>query len=70
LKEGKMTINGEQVKVARMLLNWTQDKLAGEAGLSTATIRNFGIGRKQPSSPIVSAIRLVLESAGVEFADD
>ena len=58
-----MTITAEQVRNARLLIKWTQDKLAGEAGISTATIGNFESGRKRPSAPILSAIKLVLESA-------
>ena len=34
-------ISARQVKAARMLLNWSQQHLADQAGLGVATIRRF-----------------------------
>jgi DNA-binding XRE family transcriptional regulator len=69
LREAQMTITGQQVKAARMLLGWSQFKLAAEIRISETTIGHFEIGRRWPSARIVSAIQRTLEIAGVEFVD-
>jgi transcriptional regulator with XRE-family HTH domain len=47
-----MIITGAQVKAARLLLGWSQPKLAAETGVSAATIAKFEEGqrRKKPSA--------------------
>jgi transcriptional regulator with XRE-family HTH domain len=62
-----MTITGQQVKAARLLLGWTQSELGGQTGLSKATIGHFETGKRPPPVLSVSVIKQVLESAGVEF---
>jgi transcriptional regulator with XRE-family HTH domain len=64
-----MTITGAQLKAARQLLGWTQDKLAVEARLSPSTIGHFESGRRQPAALIVDMIKCALEDAGVEFTN-
>jgi DNA-binding XRE family transcriptional regulator len=68
--EGEMTITGPQVKAARLLLGWTQDKLAVEVRVSPATIGHFESGRRQPSALIANAIKRTIEAVGVEFDND
>ena len=64
-----MTITGQQVKAARFLLGWSQEKQAGEAGLSKLTVRNFETGKGRPIVRTVRKIQRAFEAAGVEFVD-
>lgn len=62
----------EQSRAARGWLDWTQDELAGKAGVSLSTVRDFEKRRRMPMRNNLLAIRHVLEQAGVtfEFSDD
>jgi transcriptional regulator with XRE-family HTH domain len=68
-EEGEMTITGAQVKAARLLLGWTQPKLAAETGVTAATIAKFEEGKQRPPLLDVSVVRRMLSDAGVEFVD-
>lgn len=59
-------IDPMQCRAARALLEWTQDDLARETGLSAVTIRAFERGGAMRDSN-QTLTRLVLERAGVEF---
>ena len=59
-----------QCRAARGLLDWTQERLADESGVSISTIRNFEGGASQPIRANLAAIRATLEAAGVEFLDE
>jgi transcriptional regulator with XRE-family HTH domain len=65
----RVTINGAQVKAARLLLEWTRRDLADKSRLSESTIRNFEI-HTQSKPANVMAIRAALESAGVIFVEE
>ena len=58
----------EQSRAARAWLDWSQDYLAKEAGVSLSTVRDFEKGRRVPIPATLTAMRAVLESAGVGFA--
>lgn len=63
-------IHATQVKAARALLKWSQEKLGEEAGLSTPTIQrmeHLGLGRSFAGN--VEKVVKALEKAGVEFID-
>jgi transcriptional regulator with XRE-family HTH domain len=62
-------ITGEQVRVARKLLGWSQLALALEAGVTQGTVANFEAGKKHLSVLSVSTIKRTLEGAGVEFTE-
>ena len=62
-------ITGEQVREARVLLNWSQMTLSQSAGYDVVTIMDFEAGRCALSRAISSAIRRALEEAGVEFPE-
>ena len=58
-----------QVKAARALLGWTQNDLADRSGVSRPSIKRLeaGDGELGGRAATGDAIRLALESAGVEF---
>jgi len=56
-----------QCRAGRALLDWTQPKLAEQAGFGLSTIVDFERERRAVSDSAISAIRAALESAGVEF---
>ena len=63
-------ISPEQCRAGRALLDMTQPSLASKAELGLSTIVDFERARRPVSSAAVSAIRIALESAGVEFIDE
>jgi transcriptional regulator with XRE-family HTH domain len=64
-------VSVRQIKAARMLLDWSQDRLAEVAGIGIATIKRLEAqdnalgGRDDTVGKIVGA----LEAAGVEFTN-
>lgn len=60
-------INAAQSKAARALLDWSQSRLAEEAGLSESTVRDFEKGRRMPSTDSLAKIEEALEVEGVSF---
>ncbi len=56
-----------QCRAARALVDLTQPKLAGAAGLGLSTVVDFERSRRAVPQETVEAIRAALESAGVEF---
>jgi transcriptional regulator with XRE-family HTH domain len=65
-----MTITGQQVKAARALLDWTQDKLAVEIRVSPSITGHFETGKRRPSMRIVSTLQRALEATGVTFVEE
>ena len=60
----------KQCRAARALLGWSQEKLAGEANVGLSTVRNFEKERSKPIANNISAMRMVLEAAGIQFVDE
>jgi transcriptional regulator with XRE-family HTH domain len=60
-------ITGDQVRLARRLLGWSQLDLALEACVSQVTVTNFETGRRR-SAYTMSCIRRALEASGAEFS--
>ena len=52
------SLTADQITAARNLLGWSQDELAGRAGVSRGTISQFETGARRPS-----------DGAGIEFND-
>ena len=65
----KRLITSDQIRAARALLRWTADDLANAANIGIATVRRFESSDGVPSGQvrILGALKLALESAGVEF---
>ncbi len=61
------SINARQIKAARALLDWSQDRLAEACGLSIATIRKIESGHISPRDSTTSSIEKAFEAAGLEF---
>ena len=64
------SISPEQGRAARALLDMTQPDLASKAGLGLSTIVDFERARRNVSAEAIQAIRLALETAGIEFIDE
>ena len=64
-----MSITPKQMRDARRLLGWSQDRLAGLLGVSDATISAFERGAR-PSAFDVDQARRLFERSAVEFSDD
>ncbi len=60
-------LRGRLFHAARALLGWTQARVAGEAGVSTAAVTALEVGRRGPRGGSVAAITATLERAGVQF---
>jgi transcriptional regulator with XRE-family HTH domain len=60
----------EQCRAARGLLDWSQGKLAQQAGVGIVTVRQLEAGVHVPRRATVEVIRRAFESAGVGFIDE
>ena len=63
-------ISPAQCRAARSLLDWSQQKLADEAGVGVVTVRQLEAGTHQPRHATLQVVRRCLEAAGVEFIDE
>jgi len=64
-----MKLSPEQCRAARGLLDWTQDHLAAEAGVSRSTVRDFESRRHLIQKSTEGQLLSALEAAGVIFLD-
>ncbi len=60
-------LTAPQVRAARGLMGWSQDRLAAAAKVGNSTVRDFEAGRRTPLPVSMAAIRTTLEAAGVIF---
>jgi transcriptional regulator with XRE-family HTH domain len=67
-----LKVSIRQLKAARALLAWSQEGLAGAAGISVPTIKRLEAqeGPLGGRSETARKIRLALENAGIEFIDE
>ncbi|WP_332717508.1 helix-turn-helix domain-containing protein [Pelagibacterium nitratireducens] len=56
-----------QVRAARAILDWTQDDLAGAAGITPQTVRLLETGQRVPFDRTLRAMKSAFEAAGVTF---
>lgn len=62
-------IHSRQIKAARALLDWSQEKLAKVSSLSIATVRKLEVGNISPRGTTNTLIRRAFEGAGLEFIE-
>jgi transcriptional regulator with XRE-family HTH domain len=63
-------ISPEQCRMARAGLGLTAGLLAERARVSKVTLSDFEKGKRSPHPRTIAAIRVALESVGIEFIDD
>ncbi len=63
----RVAILPAQVKAARALVGWSQDRLAEAGGIPKRTLVRFELDQGTPQRRTIAAIRAALEAAGVEF---
>jgi ribosome-binding protein aMBF1 (putative translation factor) len=59
----------EQSRAARAWLDWSQEELAAKASVSLSTVRDFEKARRVPIANNLTAMRVALEGAGIDFVD-
>jgi transcriptional regulator with XRE-family HTH domain len=61
-----------QIKAGRVMLGWSAVELSERAGVSSATIKKYETqsGIPNANTRILTAIKSVLEQAGIEFTGD
>jgi len=60
----------EKCRAARAWLGWSQRELAVKAQVSNSTLRDWEAGRRVPHRNNLAAIRIALETAGMQFHPD
>ncbi len=61
-------IESSQIKAARAMLDWSQQTLADKSGVSLPTIKRIeSAGPGRSSLDTINAIKMALETAGIEF---
>lgn len=68
MKQGN-GITARQMKAARALLDWSQDRLSQACGLSIATIRKLEAGNISPRQSTMKGIQKAFENSGLEFLE-
>jgi transcriptional regulator with XRE-family HTH domain len=63
-------LTGEQVRAARALLSWSEERLADAACISPDAVRQFEGGGTTARHATSDVLRRVLEAAGAEFIAD
>ena len=66
-----LKVSIRQIKAARALLEWSQERLAEEAGVSVPTIKRLEAegGMLGGRSDTAEKIRAALEAGGIEFTN-
>ena len=60
-------LTGEQVRAARALLSWSEERLADAACISPDAVRQFEVGGMVSRQATSDVLRRVLEANGAEF---
>ena len=66
-KDKTLTINAEQIRAARALLDWSTADLARQADLTVNGINKIERGHVQPHRESLERIQGIFEGAGIEF---
>lgn len=65
-----LAISSEQCLGARAMLRLTREQLAERASVAVATLSDFERGTRHPHPRTLEAIRIALETAGIEFVPE
>lgn len=60
-------IRPKQLQAARVLIGWSQVRLANAAGVGLSTVADFERGARTPYDNNLAAMQRALEVAGIEF---
>ena len=60
-------ISARQIRAARALLGWSQQKLADEAIVSASAVRRLELGVADSRISTLAAVQQALEKAGITF---
>jgi predicted transcriptional regulator len=63
-------ISPAQVRAARAWLNWRQDDLSANSGVSQRSIARYELGRTVPYESTLENLRTAFEAAGIRFEFD
>lgn len=63
-------VSPAQVRAARGLLGWSQQKLADVSGKSRKTVVNFETMIGSAEDETISALKKTLEQAGIQFVNN
>ena len=63
-------VDPAQCRAARGLFAWSQQDLAGEAGIGVVTVHQLEAGTSSPRRATLEVIKRAFENAGVEFIDE
>lgn len=65
-------LTAPQIRAARALLHWGQERLASEAGVSRPTVKRMegATGPGRSAAATLAAVQTALEAAGVEFVPE
>jgi transcriptional regulator with XRE-family HTH domain len=63
-------ITSAQCRAGRGLLAWSQQELAGAAGVGVVTVHQLETGTSEPRRATLEVVRRAFENAGVEFIDE
>jgi predicted transcriptional regulator len=63
-------ISPAQVRAARAWLNWSQDDLSANSGVSQRSIARYELGKTVPYEGTLENLRTAFETAGIRFEFD
>jgi transcriptional regulator with XRE-family HTH domain len=63
----KSVVISAQIRAARALLNWSQERLAEEAGVGVTSIRDIESQRRPTDTGVMRQLHQAFENAGVKF---
>tara|TARA_Y100000589_G_C27197431_1_gene647589 strand:- start:8400 stop:9056 length:657 start_codon:yes stop_codon:yes gene_type:complete len=63
-------IDSSQIKAAKALIGWSQDRLAEESGISKSAIAKIEAGLNIPREDTLNKFKKAFERGGIEFIDE
>jgi len=63
------SLTPKQAQAARVLLSWSPEHLAREAGLGLSSVYDFEAGRRNVSPESLGKLQQALERGGIQFTN-